>query len=119
MKTGRIVQLPHLERMFTEALAGIRLFQSRRPTQERLYWNRILLYVWPPLNLERDELHDIVRKLAPATEGLGLEQVVVRGRIPNPQTGELREMVVRISSPGGSGMLMTFRPATSYNRSNR
>ena len=109
---GRIVQLPHLERMFTEALAGIRLFQSRRRPQERLYWNRILLYVWPPLNLKPDEFHEIVRRLAPATDGLGLEQVVVRARIPNPQTGELRDMVVRISSPGGAGLLMTFRPAT-------
>ena len=102
-EAGRIVQLPHLERMFAEALASIRLFQSRRPPHERLYWNRILLYVWPPLNLKPDELNDIVRRLAPATEGLGLEQVVVRARIPNPQTGELRDMVVRISSPGGSG----------------
>jgi len=108
---GRIVQLPHLERMLTEAMAGIRLFQSRRPAHQRLYWNRILLNVWPPLNLGRDELRDLVRKLAPATEGLGLEQVVVRARIPNPATGELRDMVVRISSPGGSGMLITFRPA--------
>ena len=110
-EAGRIVQLPHLERMFTEAMAGIRLFQSRRPTHQRLYWNRILLNVWPPLNLEPDELRDLVHKLAPATEGLGLEQVVVRARIPNPATGELRDMVVRISSPGGSGMLITFRPA--------
>ena len=96
---GRIVQLPHLERMLTEALAGIRLFQSRRPARQRLYWNRILLNVWPPLNVERDELRDLVRRLTPATEGLGLEQVVVHARIPNPATGELREMVVRISSP--------------------
>ena len=66
--------------------------------------------MWPPLNLEPDELRDLVRRLAPSTEGLGLEQVVVRARIPDPATGELREMVVRISSPGGSGMLITFRP---------
>ena len=110
-EAGRIVQLPHLERMLTEALAGIRVFQSRRPNHQRLYWNRILLNVWPPLNLGRDDLRDLVRKLAPATEGLGLEQVVVRARIPNPATGELRDMVVRISIPGGSGMLITFRPA--------
>jgi acetyl-CoA carboxylase carboxyltransferase component len=110
-EAGRIVQLPHLERMLTEAVAGIRLFQSRRPPHQRLYWNRILLNVWPPLNLGRDELRDLVRKLAPATEGLGLEQVIVHARIPNPATGELREMVVRISSPGGTGMLVTFRPA--------
>ncbi len=110
-KTGRIVQLPHLERMLTEAMAGIRLFQSRRPIHQRLHWNRILLNVWPPFNLGRDELRDLVRRLAPATEGLGLEQVVVRVRIPHPATGELRDMVVRISSPGGSGMLTTFRLA--------
>ncbi len=110
-ETGRIVKLPHLERMLAEALASIRLFQSRRRTQQRLFWNRVFLYVWPPLNLERDELRDIVNRLAPATEGLGLEQVVVRARIPNPATGELRDMVVRISSPGGTGTLITFRPA--------
>jgi len=110
-ETGRVVQLPHLERMLRETLAAIRLFQSRRRPQERLYWNRVLLYVWPPLILKPDELHDIVHKLAPATAGLGLEQVAVRARIPNPETGELREMLVRISSPGGTGLLMTFRPA--------
>jgi len=107
---GRVVQLPHLERMLMEAMASIRLFQSRRPPYQRLQWNRILLNVWPPLNLGRDELRDLVRRLAPTTEGLGLEQVIVRVRIPNPATGELRDMVVRISSPGGSGMLITFRP---------
>jgi len=111
-EAGRIVQLPHLERMLAEAVAGIRLFQSRRPPQERLYWNRILLYVWPPLTLKPDELHDIVNKLAPETEGLGLEQVVVRAHIPSPETGELRDMMVRISNPGGAGLLMTFRPVT-------
>jgi acetyl/propionyl-CoA carboxylase alpha subunit/acetyl-CoA carboxylase carboxyltransferase component len=110
-ETGRVVQLPHLERMLTEALAGIRLFQSHRPVNQRLHWNRILLYVWPPLNLERDELRDLVRRLAPESEGLGLEQVVVRVRIPSPATGELRDMVVRISSPAGSGALITYRPA--------
>ena len=110
-EAGRIVQLPHLESMLTEAVAGMRLFQSRRPPNQRLQWNRILLYVWPPLYLDRSELQDIAARLAPAAEGLGLEQVVVRARIPNPATGELRDMVVRISSPAGRGLLITFRPA--------
>jgi acetyl/propionyl-CoA carboxylase alpha subunit/acetyl-CoA carboxylase carboxyltransferase component len=110
-EAGRIAQLPYLERMFMEALAAIRSFQYGRRPQERLHWNRVFLYVWPPLALQSDELHTIIRKLAPTTEGLGLEQVVVRARIPNPATGELRDMVVRISSPVGSGLLVTFRPA--------
>ena len=108
---GRIVHLPHLERMLMETMAGIRLFQSRRPTYQRLHWNRILLNVLPPFNLTREELRDLVRKLSPATEGLGLEQVIVRIRIPSPATGEVRDMVVRIANPGGNGMLITFRPA--------
>ena len=47
---GRVVQLPHLERMLSEALAAIRLHQAQRPPERRLYWNRVLLYVWPPLD---------------------------------------------------------------------
>ena len=50
-------------------------------------------------------------RLAPATDGLGLEQVVLRARIPNAETGKLREMVVRISRSAGSGFLITFQPA--------
>lgn len=108
---GRIVQLPHLERMLAETLAAIRLHQSRLPARDRLYWNRILLYIWPPLSVKPDEFHGIVHRLVPATEGLGLELVVLRARIPNPETGELRDMVVRISRPAGAGLLVTFRPA--------
>lgn len=110
-EAGRVVQLPHLERMLMETFAAIRAVQSRRRPQDHLYWNRVFLYVWAPLNLKPEELRDIIRRLIPATEGLGLEQVVVRARIPNPSTGELRDLVVRISSPVGSGLLITFRPA--------
>ena len=110
-ESGRVVSLPHLERMLGEAMASIRLFQSHRAVNQRLCWNRIFLYVWQPLNLEREESRELIRRLAPSTEGLGLEQVVIRVRIPSPSTGELRDMVVRISSPGASGKLVTFRPA--------
>ncbi len=110
-KAGRIEQFPHLERMFAEATAAIRQYQSQRPPNKRLYWNRIFLYVWPTLNLKPDAVNDIVRRLAPSTDGLGLEQVVVRARIPNPRTGELRDTIMRVSAPGDAGLLMTFRPA--------
>jgi acetyl/propionyl-CoA carboxylase alpha subunit/acetyl-CoA carboxylase carboxyltransferase component len=112
-ESGRIVQLPHLERMLTEVVAGFRRFQSQRPSNQRLHWNRILLYVWPPLSLKPEELSDIVHRLAPEADGLGLEQVAIRARIASPDTGELRDTVIRLSSPGGSRVLMTFRPATN------
>jgi len=105
--TGRVVHLPYLERMLMEAVSSIRHVQAERTPQNRLGWNRILLYVWPPLDLEPDELSDVMHKLAPATEGLGIEQVVVRARMPQPENGELRDTVLRMSNPSGSGLLLT------------
>src|SRR5262249_18699936 len=107
-------ELPHLERMLMEALAGIRQVQSHRSPHERLLWNRVMLHVWPPLDLAPDELTDIMRKLAPATEGLGLEQVVVRARIPRAESGELHEVFLRMSNPGRAGLLITTGPVPDY-----
>ncbi|HYX24093.1 MAG TPA: hypothetical protein VFC23_08060, partial [Thermoanaerobaculia bacterium] len=110
---GRVVQLPQLEHMLMEALAGIRRFQARRAPDERLQWNRVLLYAWPPVDLQPDELDALVRRLAPLAEGLGLEKVAVRCRIPDPQGGELRDWVLEISnlSAGLSAgdMVLRFR----------
>ncbi|MFL6232681.1 MAG: carboxyl transferase domain-containing protein [Thermoanaerobaculia bacterium] len=106
---GRIVQRPQLEHMLMEALAGIRRFQSRRAAGERLQWNRVLLGVWPPVDLRPDELNTLVRRLAPLTEGLGLEKVAVRCRIPDRESGELRDWVLEISNFEGSGVVLRFR----------
>ena len=103
---GRVVGLPYLERMLGEALAGLRRVQAQRPVRERLYWNRVLLYVWPPLTLPADELNALIRRLAPATAGLGIEQVVLRARVPDA-TGVLRDGVLRIANPSGSGLVIT------------
>ncbi|MCK6553794.1 ATP-grasp domain-containing protein [Candidatus Binatia bacterium] len=108
--SGRVVNLPYLERMLMEALSSIRRVQAERTSHNRFVWNRILLYVWPPLDLHADELNEVMHKLAPATEGLGIEQVVVRARMPQPETGELRDTVLRMSNPTGSGLLLTSGP---------
>ena len=107
---GRVIQLPYLERMLAEALAALRRAQAQRPARQRLYWNRILLYVWPPFDLRPDELTDIMHKLAPATTGLGLEQVVLRARMPDPVTGELRDGVLRMANPSGRGLVSRMEP---------
>jgi hypothetical protein len=93
---GRVVQLPHVERVLHEALAGMRRFQARRAAEERLEWNRVLLTVAPPLPLTRDEIRTVAERNAAATEGLGLEMVLLDARLPDPRTGELRETLVRI-----------------------
>lgn len=100
---GQLTSLPHLEHMFHEALAGIRVFQSHRPVRKRLHWNRIILYVWPPLDVRASERNRIVRKLFPATADLGLQKVVVRAQLRRRPGEELRDTVMTISNPVGRG----------------
>src|SRR5205085_3040621 len=97
---GRVVQLPELERILHEALAGMRVFQARRDPGQRLEWNRVLLTLTPPLDLSRDDLQRLATRLAPATEGLGLEMVLLTARVPDPATGQLRETLMRVITAG-------------------
>ena len=70
--------------MLVGCLDAIRRARDERPALRRLEWNRVMLYVWPTIDLPLDEVYDIARRLTPLTEGLGLEQVVVSGRLAQP-----------------------------------
>jgi acetyl/propionyl-CoA carboxylase alpha subunit/acetyl-CoA carboxylase carboxyltransferase component len=104
---GRLVALPQLERVLLEAVAGIRRFQAPRPPERRLQWNRVVLHVWPPFLLDHADVQTVARRLAPATEGLGLERIVVSIARPDPVTGELHDRVLRLSNPTGAGFVLT------------
>jgi acetyl/propionyl-CoA carboxylase alpha subunit/acetyl-CoA carboxylase carboxyltransferase component len=108
---GDLVQIPQLERMFQEALAGMRVFQARRPPNQRLEWNRVLLTLAPPLNLSREEISAVAERLMPATEGLGLEMMLMTARVPDPTTGELRETLLRVITRGQSLTIRWDPPA--------
>jgi acetyl/propionyl-CoA carboxylase alpha subunit/acetyl-CoA carboxylase carboxyltransferase component len=105
--SGRLVAVPHFEMMAMEGLATIRLFQSRR-SGGRLQWNRLQLYVWPVVGLDADELSELAHRLAPATEGLGLEKVVVRARL-REATGAVRDRVIQLTQPEGREVVLSFR----------
>ena len=78
---GRITALPEFELMLVEALEGIRRFQARRKPSRRLVWNRILLHVWPVIDLRPADIRALVERLAPQTAGLGIEMLVVHGNL--------------------------------------
>ena len=106
---GRVVQLPQFERQFHEAVAALRRTQFRRPPERRLHWNRIQLYVWPDVELDPEEIQRLVARMAPATEGLGLEKVVLRGSLRRPETGEVEDTVLEAANPSGRGVTLHFR----------
>jgi acetyl-CoA carboxylase carboxyltransferase component len=102
---GQVVRLPHLEQMLMQALAAIRQFQLQRLPGEKLHWNRVLLYIRPPADLNIEELQAVIRRLARQTEGLGLEKVVLRVDIPDPQSRVLQTRILSLSNPGGRGIV--------------
>jgi acetyl-CoA carboxylase carboxyltransferase component len=101
---GQVVALPELERMLGEALEGMRRAQAQRPAREKLLWNRVMLYAWPPLELHLDEVRAVMARHARTTRGLGIETVIVDGRL-RERDGELRERVLRFFSPAGRGVV--------------
>ena len=104
--SGRIVALPLLERMLAECLAAIHGYQSHRPPKQRLFENRVVLYVRPVWYVPSQLWRDIARKLVPAASGLGLEKFVVRVRLPDAVTGEVHEQVLHMSNPGERGIVV-------------
>jgi acetyl-CoA carboxylase carboxyltransferase component/biotin carboxyl carrier protein len=103
---GRIVALPEFERMVVEAFEGIRTFQAHRKPSRRLHWNRLFLYVWPEMiDLTTAEIAALMARFAPTANGLGLEMVLVDGRMLDPD-GEVRPHVLRFSAPAGSELVV-------------
>lgn len=104
---GRLVSVPHLERLAVEGLTAIRRAQLRRPGDDRLHWNRLILYVRPALHLTRDELAQVAGRLADDAEGLGLEKAVIRAEMPD-DTGAVSDTVLSIGLADGRAPVLRY-----------
>jgi len=110
---GRVVSLPELEQALAEALESLRRFQSRRAPRERLLWNRVRLNVWPDVDLMPEETGALIDRYARETEGLGIETVIIRGRLRDPRDGVVRDRELRLFAPAGRGVIVEIdEPAT-------
>ncbi|MGB5311400.1 MAG: carboxyl transferase domain-containing protein [Polyangiales bacterium] len=112
--SGRVVAVPSLERAVSKCLIAIRGQQSTRTERDRYQWNRVHLFLWPPLDFTQDEINTIIHKLAPETKGLGLERIVVQGQIRNPATGELESKLLDVSNRGHGGLRIRLRDVPTY-----
>jgi acetyl/propionyl-CoA carboxylase alpha subunit/acetyl-CoA carboxylase carboxyltransferase component len=105
---GRIRSLPQIERTLDACLDSMRSARSADRALARLDWNRVKLYLWPVVDVPLTDLGPVVRSFAPRTEGLGLEQVMVRFRSADPggSGAEPRELMLRLSRPPGAGLTL-------------
>ena len=104
---GRLVALPTTEDTIAACLDSIRRAQSRRPSKTRFNTNRIVIYVWPPSDLTREEMEMIAGRVRPTTAGAGLEEILFVGRQRDRTTGELTRIAVRISFDAAGGAELT------------
>ncbi len=108
---GHLVSLPQMERTLLEAFEAIRLFQAHRRPEDRLQWNRVFLYVWPPFAHGAGVVRAFARHVAPAAEGLGLEKVAIQARVPDASApGGLKEVVFSVSQAGRTGITVGVTP---------
>ncbi|MDQ3544139.1 MAG: fused acetyl/propionyl-CoA carboxylase subunit alpha/methylmalonyl-CoA decarboxylase subunit alpha, partial [Actinomycetota bacterium] len=103
-ESGSAVAMPGVEHVLIGCLDAIRHARAERPELRRLEWNRVMLYIWPVVELPLAELTGIARRLAPLTEGLGLEQVVVSGRMLLEGSSEPIDAVMRLGYEPGHGL---------------
>jgi len=106
---GRLVALPALENVLAGCLDAIRSVQAQRPQHKRFDANRIMIYVWPTVDLTVDEIDSLVRRVRPTTSGAGLEEVqfVTRQRTP---AGELAEVAVWTSLDASHNVRLHMGP---------
>ncbi|MDQ6782058.1 MAG: biotin/lipoyl-binding protein [Actinomycetota bacterium] len=106
---GSVTAIPALEQVLDSCLDGMRRAIADLASPDPPLWNRIVLHVWPPIDLDQDELLSVARSLEPRTADVGLEQVGIQGRMRNPDG--TRDVRLRMARSAGAGL--TFELTSS------
>jgi len=112
--SGAVLALPSFEQTLSKCLGAIRREQGSRASGNRYEWNRVHLFVRPPMDLSQDEINTLILKLAPKTTGLGLERIVVQGDIRNQATGAFEPKLLDVSNRGRRGLRIELRDPPTY-----
>lgn len=125
---GRLTSahLAAFEIAFQRATTAMRTMLAERDPKRRLQWNRITLFVEPAIMVSPDVALRLSERLAPATRRLGLEKVVLRLNLIDPEAPEQppQEKEVVVTDVTGNQMKIFVRdpdrspvePASAYER---
>ncbi len=101
--TGELRYVPGFERVYLTALYAMREAQIRRARDPKPFWNRLVVFTRPILSFTRAEISAVTRRLAPTVAGLGVEKMIVRGRVPDPSHPGGRPVQIEWTNPTGHG----------------
>jgi acetyl/propionyl-CoA carboxylase alpha subunit/acetyl-CoA carboxylase carboxyltransferase component len=103
-EAGVVVAIPALEQALAACLDSIRRVRIEQGTK-RLDANRVALHVWPPLEVPLDDVPALVRRIGPLTINSGLDEVIIRASIKDPETSQPRKVAIRFSFAPGAGIV--------------
>ncbi len=92
---GGAPSYPNLWRMGLQAIIAMRRARTTFPERGRPLANRITLFVRPPWTVPREHWSDLAEMMIPLASGAGLELVVLRTLIPQPD-GTLKPTVLNV-----------------------
>jgi acetyl/propionyl-CoA carboxylase alpha subunit/acetyl-CoA carboxylase carboxyltransferase component len=110
---GRLAALPTAEDTIAACLDSIRRAQSRRTVKNSFPTNRIIIYIWPPVEFTRAEIETIAARVLPTTAGAGLEEILFITRMRDQQTGALTKVAVRGTFAVTDGTHLTIGPPST------
>ncbi len=102
---GRVSGLPHVQRAVASCLQSIRQARtSMGAAGARLDRNHVWLHIWPVVDAPLEELTALKRTISPLTAGVGVDEVVARGRV-RLADGRVRPAAVRFTYQPGRGVV--------------
>jgi len=105
---GEIVAMPMIERTLAACLDGIRRAQSQRGAKRRLDANRVVLYLWPVLEVPLERVAIVAQNSAPLAVGVGLEEITLMTRLQDQPGTPPRDVALRFSYRSGAGVVVTM-----------
>ncbi|GAB03749.1 ATP-grasp domain-containing protein [Gordonia amarae] len=105
---ANLLVYPTAERTIATCLDSIRRAHARRPAATRFSTNRMVLYVWPPITATAAELQGIADRVLPTTAGAGLEEILIIGRRPDEETGELVKTAIHLSFDAAGNAVVEY-----------
>jgi hypothetical protein len=102
---GEITALPELERVLAACLDDLRQARAGLSSRRQPDWNRVVLDIWPVVAIPTGQLDALIDALAPLSTRLGLEEVTIMARTPDPDGRTVRRCL-RIRPTPGHGMTL-------------
>jgi acetyl/propionyl-CoA carboxylase alpha subunit/acetyl-CoA carboxylase carboxyltransferase component len=103
---GQVVGVPMIERTLTMCLDAIRRELTRRGGNRGMAANRILLNVWPVIEVPVERAAIIAKSLVPLTVGAGLEDITLKGRVREKPGAQPQEVALSFTYRPGAGVVV-------------